>query len=211
MASLHTLHLRMTPGNATEKKGLNRNEETIKSHESCIFVIVGVHLSGYVLGSKRYMIFTHTPVTLAIYGSVYGEASRLDLLLLGFFSMAPDLDHFLPNGLRTSRVVLHNLPALIIILAITILINRRIFAQALAGYGSHILIDLADRGGVALLYPLTRQRYALKIWVSPEPSYTTLKGLPLDLALSGTFIAIFLILTIYRKRKAKKMEKEEGL
>jgi len=149
------------------------------------------------------MIFTHAPATLAAYSTRYGQATRLDLLTLGFFSMAPDLDHFLPTSLDASRVYLHNLPTLAILLAITVLISRKLFAQALAGYGSHILIDLADRGGIALLYPLTRQRYALKIWTSTDPNYTTLKGLPLDLALSATLIAVFLVLTIYRKRKAR--------
>jgi len=149
------------------------------------------------------MIFTHTPVTLAAYGAAYREATRLDILTLGFFSMAPDLDHFLPTSLDASRVYLHNLPSLLILLAITVFISRKLFAQALAGYGSHILIDLADQGGVALLYPLTRKMYGLGLWTSTDPNYTTLKGLPLDLALSALFIAL-LIFTAWRTKRKRK-------
>ena len=120
---------------------------------------------------------------------------RVDLVALAFFSMLPDIDHLLEGG---SRVYLHNLTALSIVLVASLLVSARLCYFAAAGAGSHIAIDLADRGGIALLYPFTSHRYRLGLWHSPEPKFTNSKGLPLDLALACIFLAAFLIM-VFRK------------
>jgi membrane-bound metal-dependent hydrolase YbcI (DUF457 family) len=150
------------------------------------------------------VIFTHTPATLAIYLGGAGKVDRLGLFVLAFASMLPDLDHFLPPALDASRVYLHNLPFLAVLVAVALPISRTICAQLAAGVGSHILIDLADHGGVALLFPFTRENYGLGLWNSPEPSFTTLRGLPTDLSLAALFIAILVIIAWVRRRRGER-------
>ncbi len=52
-----------------------------------------------------------------------------------------------------------------------------------------------------MLYPFTGQRYRLSLWHSPEPKFTTSRGLPLDLALACVFLAAFLIIVLCRRSK----------
>ena len=52
-----------------------------------------------------------------------------------------------------------------------------------------------------MLYPFTSHRYRLGLWHSPEPKFTTSKGLPLGLALACVFPATFLIIALRRRSK----------
>ena len=147
------------------------------------------------------MIFTHTPITMALYSLGAREIGRNDLLILAFFSMFPDLDHFLPASFDASRVFLHNLPVLLIMLAISFPVSRRLCAQIAAGTGSHILIDLADGGGIALFFPFSRSRFSLKLWHAPEPEFIITRGLPLDFTLAFASLAVMLAVAFWKRKK----------
>jgi len=147
------------------------------------------------------MIFTHAPATLAAYTLAGKRIARAHLLVLGFASMAPDIDHFLPASLHATRTYLHNLPSFLAVLAMVCLLQRRFLLHAAAGYGSHILIDLADTVGIPLLFPLNCTEFALGLWRSPDTSLRMSRGLALDLALSVLSAAVILIVAFRKRRK----------
>lgn len=139
--------------------------------------------------------FTHIAFG-ALIGANFGNK---EILLASFGSILPDIDtnfstvnRVLKTGKQNQfshRGIMHSLsiPSLIFLVYWLIFQNMGII-PFIAGYLSHILLDMFNPKGVPLLSPFTRKRFKMPISIETGSLY--------DKALGFIFIALFIVFLI---------------
>lgn len=144
-------------------------------------------------------------------------------------AMAPDIDIVTKlKGdyvyLRHHRVETHSVPG-IIILSILITLGlfiffptftfKKVFVWTLLGSLSHLLFDLLNSYGVAILYPFTRKKYSMSLLMIYDPMILFLTGYIIFFSkgvliesyiMIATFIAYLLIRVFNRERLKRKLK-----